>query len=177
MIRTFQGIKPTIDGSAFIEETAVVIGDVVIGEQSSVWFNTVIRGDVHYIRIGNRTNVQDLCVIHVAHDTYPTIVGDDVTVGHHVVLHGCTIQDRVLVGMGAIIMDGALIGEDSVVGAGALITEHTVIPPKSVVLGAPAKVKRAVTEKELAWIRESAQNYVSYARQYLSGPGTPRVGF
>jgi|SRR6476660_8258538 carbonic anhydrase/acetyltransferase-like protein (isoleucine patch superfamily) len=177
MIRTFQGIKPTIDGSAFIEETAVVIGDVVIGEQSSVWFNTVIRGDVHYIRIGNRTNVQDLCVIHVAHDTYPTIVGDDVTVGHHVVLHGCTIQDRVLVGMGAIIMDGALIGEDSVVGAGALITEHTIIPPKSVVLGAPAKVKRAVTEKELAWIRESAQNYVSYARQYLSGPGTPRVGF
>jgi len=155
----------------------VVIGDVVIGEQSSVWFNTVIRGDVHYIRIGNRTNVQDLCVIHVAHDTYPTIVGDDVTVGHHVVLHGCTIQDRVLVGMGAIIMDGALIGEDSVVGAGALITEHTIIPPKSVVLGAPAKVKRAVTEKELAWIRESAQNYVSYARQYLSGPGTPRVGF
>jgi carbonic anhydrase/acetyltransferase-like protein (isoleucine patch superfamily) len=149
----------------------------VIGEQSSVWFNTVIRGDVHYIRIGNRTNVQDLCVIHVAHDTYPTIVGDDVTVGHHVVLHGCTIQDRVLVGMGAIIMDGALIGEDSVVGAGALITEHTIIPPKSVVLGAPAKVKRAVTEKELAWIRESAQNYVSYARQYLSGPGTPRVGF
>lgn len=177
MIRTFQGIKPTIDGSAFIEETAVVIGDVVIGEQSSVWFNTVIRGDVHYIRIGNRTNVQDLCVIHVAHDTYPTIVGDDVTVGHHVVLHGCTIQDRVLVGMGAIIMDGALIGEDSVVGAGALITEHTIIPPKSVVLGAPAKVKRAVTEKELAWITESAQNYVSYARQYLSGPGTPRVGF
>jgi len=177
MIRTFQGIKPTIDGSAFIEETAVVIGDVVIGEQSSVWFNTVIRGDVHYIRIGNRTNVQDLCVIHVAHDTYPTIVGDDVTVGHHVVLHGCTIQDRVLVGMGAIIMDGALIGEDSVVGAGALITEHTIIPPKSVVLGAPEKVKRAVTEKELAWIRESAQNYVSYARQYLSGPGTPRVGF
>jgi len=177
MIRTFQGIKPTIDGSAFIEETAVVIGDVVIGEQSSVWFNTVIRGDVHYIRIGNRTNVQDLCVIHVAHDTYPTIVGDDVTVGHHVVLHGCTIQDRVLVGMGAIIMDGALIGEDSVVGAGALITEHTIIPPKSVVLGAPAKVKRAVTEKERAWIRESAQSYVSYARQYLSGPGTPRVGF
>ena len=147
MIRTFQGIKPTIDGSAFIEETAVVIGDVVIGEQSSVWFNTVIRGDVHYIRIGNRTNVQDLCVIHVAHDTYPTIVGDDVTVGHHVVLHGCTIQDRVLVGMGAIIMDGALIGEDSVVGAGALITEHTIIPPKSVVLGAPAKVKRAVTRR------------------------------
>ena len=116
-------------------------------------------------------------MIHVAHDTYPTIVGDDVTVGHHVVLHGCTIQDRVLVGMGAIIMDGALIGEDSVVGAGALITEHTIIPPKSVVLGAPAKVKRAVTEKELAWITESAQNYVSYARQYLSGPGTPRVGF
>src|SRR6478735_1789279 len=177
MIRSFQGIKPTIDGSAFIEETAVVIGDVVIGEQSSVWFNTVIRGDVHYIRIGNRTNVQDLCVIHVAHDTYPTIVGDDVTVGHHVVLHGCTIQDRVLIGMGAIVMDGALIGEDSVVGAGALVTERTIVPPKSLVLGSPAKVRRPVTEKELSWIRESSANYVRYAGQYMNDSHSPRTGF
>ena len=177
MIRPYQGVRPTIAESAFIEETAAVIGDVAIGEDSSVWFNTVIRGDVHFIRIGNRTNIQDLCVVHVSHDTYATVLGDDVTVGHHVVLHGCTIKDRVLIGMGAIIMDGAVIGEDCVVGAGALVTEQTVVPPKSLVLGAPAKVKRAVTDKELAWIRESAHNYVRYAKQYLSGPGMPRVGF
>lgn len=177
MIRTYQGVRPKIAESAFVEETAAVIGDVVIGEDSSVWFNTVIRGDVHFIRIGNRTNIQDLCAIHVSRDTYSTVLGDDVTVGHHVVLHGCIINDRVLIGMGAIIMDGAVIGEDCVVGAGALVTEQTVVPPKSLILGSPAKVKRAVTDKELAWIKESAHNYVRYAKQYLSGPSTPRVGF
>ncbi|HKN85999.1 MAG TPA: gamma carbonic anhydrase family protein [Nitrospiraceae bacterium] len=177
MIRTYQGIRPKIAESAFIEETAVVIGDVVIGDDSSVWFNAVIRGDVHYIRIGNRTNIQDLCAIHVSHDIYPTTLGDDVTVGHHVVLHGCTIKDRVLIGMGAILMDGVVIGEDCIVGAGALITEQTVVPPKSLILGSPAKIKRSVTDKELAWIRESAQNYVRYATQYLSDPDKPRVGF
>ena len=148
MIRTFQGITPTVPPSCFIEETAVVIGDVVMGEECSAWFHAVIRGDVNYIRIG-----------------------------HNVVLHGCTIHNRVLVGMGAIIMDGAVIGEDSVVGAGALITEDTVVPPKSLILGSPAKVKRPVTDQELAWIRESAQNYIRYSRQYLSGPDKPRPGF
>ncbi|MCH6557240.1 MAG: gamma carbonic anhydrase family protein [Nitrospirae bacterium] len=177
MIRTFQGIKPTIAQTAFIEETAVVIGDVVIGEQSSVWFHAVIRGDVNSIRIGNRTNVQDLSLLHVTHDTHPLLLGDDVTVGHRVVLHGCTIKDRVLIGMGAIIMDGAVIGGDSVVGAGALVTEGTVVPPKSLILGAPGKVKRSVTESELAWIRESAQNYVEYARQYTADPVKVRPGF
>lgn len=171
MIRTFQGIKPTISKSCFIEATAAVIGDVVMGEDCSVWFNTVIRGDVHYIRIGNRTNVQDLCMLHVTHDTHPLIIGNDVTIGHHVVLHGCTIHDRVLVGMGAIIMDGAVIGEDSVVGAGALIVEGTIVPPKSLILGAPAKVKRPVTDEELAWIKESAENYVKYARRYMADSG------
>lgn len=177
MVRSFNGIKPTIPASVFIEETAVVVGDVVIGEDASVWFNSVVRGDVHYIRIGSRTNVQDLCVLHVTHDTHPLVIGDDVTVGHHVVLHGCTIKDRVLIGMGAIVMDGAVIGEDCVIGAGALVTEGTVVPPKSVVLGAPARVKRAVTEAELAWIRESAENYVRYARQYCQAPEKPRPGF
>ncbi len=177
MIRTFQGIKPTIAASAFIEETAVVIGDVVIGEESSVWFHAVVRGDVHSIRIGRRTNIQDLSVLHVTHDTHPTVLGDDVTVGHHVVLHGCTIKNRVLIGMGALIMDGAVIGEDCVVGAGALVTERTIVPPKSLILGAPAKVKRPVTEAELAWIRESAQNYVKYARQYLADPRKSSPGF
>ena len=177
MIRSFQGIKPTIPQSCFIEETAVVIGDVVMGEDCSAWFHAVIRGDVNYLRLGNRTKVQDLCMLHVTHDTHPLIIGDDVTIGHHVVLHGCTIHNRVLVGMGAIIMDGAVIGEDSVVGAGALVTEGTLVPPKSLVLGSPAKVKRPVTEQELAWIRDSAQNYIRYSRQYLSGPEKPRPGF
>ena len=171
MIRTFQGIKPTIPKSCFIEGTAVVIGDVVMGEQCSVWFNAVIRGDVHYIRIGERTNIQDVCMLHVTHDTHPLVIGNDVTIGHNVVLHGCTIHDRVLVGMGAIIMDGAVIGADSVVGAGSLVVEDTVVPPKSLILGSPAKVKRSVTEKELAWIKESAENYVKYAGQYLSDSG------
>jgi len=177
MIRSFQGITPTIAESAFIEETAVVIGDVVIGAESSVWFNAVIRGDVNSIRIGKRTNIQDLSVIHVTHDTHPTTLGDDITVGHHVVLHGCTIHDRVLIGMGAILMDGVEVAEDCIVGAGALLTEGTKVPPKSLILGAPAKVKRPLTEGELSWLRESAHNYVGYARQYMGGSGRRRVGF
>ena len=177
MIRTFQGITPTIPKSCFIEDTGMVIGDVVMGEQCSVWFHAVIRGDVHYIRLGERTNVQDLCMLHVTHDTHPLIIGSDVTIGHHVVLHGCTIKDRVLVGMGAIIMDGAVIGEDSVVGAGALITEGIVVPPKSLVLGSPAKVRRQFSDKELLWIRESAANYVRYAGQYMDDSHSPRTGF
>ncbi|MBM4123502.1 MAG: gamma carbonic anhydrase family protein [Nitrospira sp.] len=177
MIRTYQGIKPTIGKDVYIEDTAVVIGDVVIGEESSVWFHAVVRGDVHYIRIGSRSNVQDLSLLHVTHDTHPLVIGDDVTIGHHVVLHGCTVKDRVLIGMGAIIMDGAVIGEDSVVGAGALITERTIVPPKSLILGSPAKVKRQVTEEELAWIRESAQNYINYASQYRTDPAKGQTGF
>jgi carbonic anhydrase/acetyltransferase-like protein (isoleucine patch superfamily) len=177
MIRTFQGITPVIPKSCFIEDTAVVIGDVVMGEQCSVWFHTVIRGDVHSIRIGHRTNIQDLSMLHVTHDTHPLIIGSDVTIGHHVVLHGCTLKDRVLIGMGAIVMDGALIGEDSVVGAGALVTERTIVPPKSLVLGSPAKVRRPVTEKELSWIRESSANYVRYAGQYMDDSHSPRTGF
>lgn len=177
MIRTFQGIKPTIPASCFIEDTGIVIGDVVMGEECSVWFHAVIRGDVNYIRIGGRTNVQDLCMLHVTHDTHPLIIGDEVTIGHSVVLHGCTIKDRVLIGMGAIIMDGAVIGEDSVVGAGSLITEGTVVPPKSLILGSPAKVRRPVTDGELAWIKESAQNYVKYASQYMSNASKARTGF
>jgi carbonic anhydrase/acetyltransferase-like protein (isoleucine patch superfamily) len=171
MIRTFQGITPRIPKSCFIEDTGIIIGDVAMGEQCSVWFHAVVRGDVHYIRIGHRTNIQDLCMLHVTHDTHPLIIGSDVTIGHHVVLHGCTIKDRVLIGMGAIIMDGALIGEDSVVGAGALVTEGTVVPPKSLVLGSPAKVRRTVTEREVSWIRESSANYVKYAGQYLMDSG------
>jgi len=166
MLRAYRGILPIVAPSAFIEETAVVIGDVVIESESSVWFNSVIRGDVHYIRIGHRTNIQDLSLLHVTHNTHPLIIGDDVTVAHHTVLHGCTIQDRVLIGMGAIVMDGVVIGEDCLVGARSLITEHVVIPPKSLVLGSPARVERQLTETELSWIKESAQNYLRYAQTY-----------
>jgi carbonic anhydrase/acetyltransferase-like protein (isoleucine patch superfamily) len=176
MIRAFQGTLPKIPKSCFIEETAVVIGDVVMGEECSVWFHAVIRGDVNSIRIGDRTNVQDLSMLHVTHDTHPLVIGSEVTIGHHVVLHGCTIQDRVLVGMGAIVMDGAMIGEGSIVGAGALVTEGTIVPPKSLILGSPAKVKRPVTDKELAWIKESAENYVRYAHTYMNPPSRP-TGF
>ena len=177
MIRTFQGIRPTIPKSCFIEDTGIVIGDVVMGEHCSIWFHAVVRGDVHFIRLGNRTNVQDLCMLHVTHDTHPLIIGSDVTVGHSVILHGCTIKDRVLIGMGAIIMDGVVIGEDSVVGAGALVTGGTVVPPKSLVLGSPAKIARPVTPKELSWIKESSDNYVKYAEQYMNGTPNSKTGF
>ncbi|MCA9468709.1 MAG: gamma carbonic anhydrase family protein [Nitrospira sp.] len=150
-----------------METTAVVIGDVVIGSASSVWFNAVIRGDVHAIRIGCRTNVQDLSLLHVTHDTHPLTLGDDITVGHHVVLHGCTIRNRVLVGMGAIVMDGVVIEEDCIIGAGALVTGGQHIPAKSLVVGSPARVKRPLTETELQWIKESARNYVRYAQDYM----------
>ncbi|GJL54458.1 MAG: gamma carbonic anhydrase family protein [Nitrospirales bacterium] len=168
MIRAFRGVMPTIASSAFVEDTAAIIGDVEIGPEASVWFNAVIRGDVNFIRIGHRTNVQDLSLLHVTHDTYPLTLGDDITIGHHVVLHGCTIQNRVLVGMGAVIMDGVTIEEDCVIGAGALLTEHMHIPANSLVLGSPARVKRGLSEKELAWIKESAQNYIHYASQYMA---------
>lgn len=177
MIRTFQGIKPLIPDSCFIDETGVVIGDVVLGEYCSVWFHAVVRGDVHCIRIGDRTNVQDLCMLHVTHDTHPLIIGNEVTIGHGAILHGCTIKDRVLIGMGAIIMDGAVIGEDSIVGGGALITEQTIVPPKSLILGSPAKVQRPVTVEELAWIKESAENYVKYAGQYMDSTSKAKPGF
>ena len=168
MLKTYRGIAPTIAPSAFIEDTAVVIGDVLIGSESSVWFHAVIRGDVHYIRIGHRTNIQDLCLLHVAHDTHPLTLGDNITVGHHAVLHGCTIHDRVLIGMSAIIMDGVVIEEDCIIGAGALITERVHIPSKSLVMGSPARVKRLVTDAEIQWIKESAANYIRYAEQYVA---------
>ena len=168
MIRAFRGILPTIATSAYIEETAAVIGDVIIGSESSVWFNAVVRGDVHYIQIGHRTNVQDLCLLHVTNDTYPLTLGDDITVGHHAVLHGCTIKNRVLIGMGAVIMDGAVIEEDCIVGAGALVTERMHVPSKSLIHGIPARVKRSLTDDELSWIKESALNYIRYAQHYIS---------
>ncbi len=167
MILPYKGTEPKIHSSVFIAEGAHVIGDVEIGEQSSVWFNTVIRGDVNHIRIGKRTNIQDGCVLHVARKTLPLIVGDEVTVGHNVTLHACTLASRCLIGMGATVMDGAEVGEYSIVGAGALVTPGTKIPPRSLAVGSPARVKRELTEEEIRGIRESASNYVADQENYL----------
>jgi carbonic anhydrase/acetyltransferase-like protein (isoleucine patch superfamily) len=153
-------------------DSSVVIGDSVIGADSSLWFNVVVRGDVNYIRIGERTNVQDNSVLHVTNNTHPLVIGSDVTIGHSVTLHGCTIKDRCLIGMGAIILDGAVIGEDCLIGAGALVTENTIIEQGSLVIGMPAKVKRKLTEKEVARILKSSRNYMGYVRNYREG-GTP----
>ena len=170
MIISFQGKAPIVASSAFIVESAQVIGDVVVGDESSVWFNAVIRGDVNYIRIGKRTNIQDGCVLHVSRETYPLIIEDEITVGHNVTLHACTIGSRCLIGMGATIMDGAKIEENSIVGAGALITNKTLIPSGSLVLGSPGKVKRSLTKEEIKNIRNSAAHYVKDITDYkLSG--------
>src|SRR5438270_6076206 len=142
MIRAYRGKRPEIAASAYIDPAAVIIGDVVVGADSSVWPCSVVRGDVHYIRIGARTNIQDGCVLHVMRDEYPLILGDDVTIGHSVTLHGCTIESRCLIGMGAILLNGVLVGGGRLVAAGTLITERTVIPPGSLLMGSAGKVKR-----------------------------------
>lgn len=166
MIKTFKGINPAIHSTAYIEDSARIIGDVRIGEQSSVWCNAVLRGDVHYIKLGNRTNIQDNCVLHGTNGVYPVILGDDITVGHNVTLHGCVIKDRCLIGMGAILLDGVEIGENTIIGAGALIAERSIIPPRSLVFGMPGKVVRELTDEEIAKILKSAKNYIEYCNDY-----------
>lgn len=170
MIRAYRGIYPKIAASCYIDPSAQVIGDVEIGERGSVWPNVTIRGDVNSIRIGEESNVQDNSVIHVEHDTYPTVVGDRVTVGHSVTLHGCVVENDCLIGIGAIILNGARIGAGTVVAAGALVPERMQIPPGSMVMGVPAKVKREVTEEERIRFRENAQNYVKYREIYREEP-------
>ncbi|HEY0547559.1 MAG TPA: gamma carbonic anhydrase family protein [Pyrinomonadaceae bacterium] len=166
MIRPFRGVQPQIHPTAFIEESAQVIGDVQIGAESSVWFNAVVRGDVFYIRIGERTNIQDGTVIHVTNGTHATILEDEVTVGHNVTLHGCHIERGCLVGMGSIVMDDVRIGAQSIVAAGALVSPGTQVPPRSLVIGAPAKVKRALTDEEVAGLDRYWQNYTEYTKIY-----------
>ena len=166
MIRSFGGVMPQIHETAYIDESAVVIGDVHIGAESSVWCNVTIRGDCYYIRIGNRSNVQDNSVIHVTNGTHATILEDDVTIGHSVTLHGCYIERGCLIGIGAIILDDARIGEYSLVAAGSLITPGTKIPPRSLVMGSPAKVKRQLTDVEAANLDYFWQNYVEFTKQY-----------
>ena len=166
MIKPFQGKHPQIHETAYVAETAVIIGDVVIGEESSVWFGAVVRGDVFHIRIGARTNIQDGTVIHVANGTHATVLEDEVTVGHNVTLHGCYVERGSLVGMGSIVMDGARIGAESIVAAGALVSPGTIVPPRSLVLGVPAKVKRQLTGEEVAGLAQFWKNYVGYVKQY-----------
>src|SRR5919199_1555776 len=168
MIRPFQGKHPRIHPSAFVEETAQVIGDVEIGEQSSVWFCAVVRGDVFHIRIGNRTNIQDGTVIHVTNGTHATILEDEVTVGHNAVLHGCHVESGSLIGIGSIVMDGVRVGSQSLVAAGSLLTPGTQIPPRSLVMGAPARVKRRLTDEEVAGLEVFWKNYVGYIEMYKS---------
>jgi carbonic anhydrase/acetyltransferase-like protein (isoleucine patch superfamily) len=166
MIRPFRGKHPQVSPTAFIEESAQIIGDVQIGEQSSVWFNAVVRGDVFYVRIGDRTNIQDGTVIHVSTDTHATILEDEVTVGHNVTLHGCHVERGSLVGIGSIVMDGVRIGAQSLVAAGSLLAPGTRVPPRSLVMGVPARVKRLLTVAEVKGLDRFWQNYVELARIY-----------
>jgi carbonic anhydrase/acetyltransferase-like protein (isoleucine patch superfamily) len=168
-IRAFQGLMPRLHPSAFIADGAQVIGQVEIGEESSIWYNTVIRGDVNTITIGRRTNIQDLTMVHVEKGTHPTRIGDDVTVGHHVVLHGCTVGNRVLVGIGAIVLNGVVIEDDAFIAAGTLLTPGTRVPSGSMVMGIPGKVRRPLTEGERAGLLASSAGYVLNAKLHRGG--------
>jgi carbonic anhydrase/acetyltransferase-like protein (isoleucine patch superfamily) len=163
-----KGVRPTLGKDVFIAPNATVIGDVHLGDESSVWFGAVLRGDVFPIRFGTRTNVQDGSVVHVTGGQAATTVGDDVTIGHMVLLHGCTVGNRCLIGMGSIVLDGAEIGDECLIGAGSLIAPRTKIPPRSMVMGRPGKVVRPLSEKDLAMVREAGVLYVGYARTFRS---------
>jgi gamma-carbonic anhydrase len=175
MIRVFDGKRPELGRGVFLAETCAVIGDVVIGDESSIWYSTVVRGDVMPIRIGARTSIQDGTVVHVTSGKFGTQIGNDCTVGHGAIIHACTVEDFCLIGMGATILDGARIGRGSLVGAGALVTPGTDIPPNSLVLGSPARVKREVNAREREQIEYGAVHYVELARQYLAGGGGSSV--
>ncbi|MBV5279448.1 MAG: gamma carbonic anhydrase family protein [Campylobacteraceae bacterium] len=174
MIMEFKGMKPLIAKNVFIAPSADIIGEVSIGGGSSIWFGCVIRADVNAITIGKNTNIQDLSMVHVTHyklddksDGFATVIGDNVTVGHRVMLHGCTIEDACLIGMSSTILDGAIIGKESIVGAGSLITKNKIFPPRSLIMGNPAKVVRQLSEEEVASLYKSAVNYVKFMSMYL----------
>jgi len=168
MLRAYQGILPVVPASCYVDFSAQVIGDVVLGERSSVWMNAVVRGDVNSIRIGANSNVQDCAVLHGMRYVYPVIVGDWVTIGHNATVHGCVVEDAVLIGMGATILNDARIGEGSIIAAGAVIPEHTVIPANSLVAGVPGKVRRTLGDADRELILKYARNYLDYTAIYLS---------
>ena len=173
MIHKFKTHMPTLGVNTWVAPSADVVGDVTCGSDCSIWFGCVVRGDVHYIKIGNRVNIQDLSMIHVTHykksdksDGNPTIIGDDVTIGHRVMLHGCIVEDACLIGMSATILDGAVIGKESIVGAGALVTKNKVFPPRSLIVGSPAKVIRKLNDEEVKELYASAHRYVKFKEDY-----------
>lgn len=167
IIRAYEGKHPRIGQAVFVAENASVIGDVEIGNDCSIWYGVVLRGDVNFIRVGSRSNIQDNCVVHVEHGVHPTVIAEEVTIGHGAIVHGCTIARGALIGMGSRILDGARIGENALVGAGALVPQGMHVPPRTLAIGVPAKVKRALTDKEVAELEQSWRSYVGYKDKYL----------
>ncbi|MGH9496810.1 MAG: gamma carbonic anhydrase family protein [Candidatus Sulfotelmatobacter sp.] len=167
MIRTYKGVKPTVPATCYIDDSAQIIGDVVLGEHASIWMNAVIRGDVHEIRIGANSNVQDNSVLHGMKNQYGVYLGEYVTVGHSVTLHGCVIEDHCLIGMGTIILNGAKIGAGSIIAAGTLVPEKTIVEPGSLWMGSPGKFRRKLDEKDQETILRYARNYLGYKDAYL----------
>ena len=174
-IERYREQSPRIAPSAYVHGAATVIGDVELGDESSIWYATVVRGDVMPIRVGARTNLQDGTIVHVTSGKYGTVIGSDCTIGHGAIVHACTVEDHCLIGMGATLLDGAVIGRGSLVGAGALVTPGTIIPPGSLVIGSPARVKRPVNEGEREQIHHGAARYVELSRRYLAGGGGSSV--
>jgi carbonic anhydrase/acetyltransferase-like protein (isoleucine patch superfamily) len=167
MLRPYRGVSPRVHSTTFIDDSAQVIGDVEIGEESGVWMCSVVRGDVNVIRVGRRSNIQDCAVVHAMTGTHATHIGDQVTIGHGAVIHGCTIEDRCLIGIGAIVLNGSRIGAGSIVAAGTLVTERMQVPPRSLVMGSPGKVKRLLTQKEVDEIQLYADRYVALRKDYM----------
>ncbi|HUX50000.1 MAG TPA: gamma carbonic anhydrase family protein [Spirochaetia bacterium] len=173
-ILSYAGKQPEVSQAAYLAPGCCIVGDVKIGRDSSIWFNAVVRGDVHWVRVGERTNVQDLCMLHVTHDTYPLTIGNDVTIGHSVTVHGCTIQDSCLIGMGAVVLDGAIVETETMIAAGAVVTPGFVVPHHTLVAGVPARVVRTLTDDEIRGFAESAARYVTYAfTMRESNPANP----
>ncbi len=167
MIRSYRGKQPVVPASCYIDSSAQVIGDVTLGEHSSIWMNAVVRGDVHSIRIGANSNVQDCSVLHGMRHRYPVIVGDWVTIGHNATVHGCVVEDACLIGMGVVILNNARIGEGSIIAAGAVVPENTMVPPRTLWAGVPAKQRRELTDADRELILQYARNYLDYTKIYL----------
>jgi carbonic anhydrase/acetyltransferase-like protein (isoleucine patch superfamily) len=171
VIRSYRDHRPQFPPSCYVDSSAQLVGDVILGERSSVWMNAVLRGDVNSIRVGSCSNVQDCSVLHGQRNLYPVIVGDWVTIGHNATVHGCTVEDNVVIGMGATVLNNARIGAGCIIAAGSVVPEHTVVPPRTLWAGVPARLRREVSDKDLALIREYAQNYLDYVEIYLSEAG------
>lgn len=169
IVRAYEGKTPKLGERVFVAENAAIIGDVEIGNDCSIWYGATIRGDVNLIRIGSRSNVQDNCTIHVTHEKWPTVISEEVTIGHGAIVHGCIVKRGALIGMGSRVLDGAVVGESALVGAGALVPEGMTVPPRTLVVGVPARVKRPLTDEELEKLDQSWRNYVEYKEKYLSG--------